>query len=457
MWGISNSNYSGAMGMELNPAIMVGTHYRWELHLLSADAFMMNNYMYLKKNSKAIKTSIKGEAVAQDAVTDKYTTNDKKGYASTFIKYPGFIYSGNRTAVGFHISTRLALSARGLPYHLAKFMKEGFDYTPQQNIHFTGSGAKAVAINWHEAGLSGGTVLHDDKSAYITGAITLNYLYGLNSFYMLIDDIDYIVPSDSLWQINIANVEYGHAVPDKGAGAGDVLAKKGSGFSTTLGIQYYRNRNENAYRPCTKDVSEKKYDYRVGFSLIDIGKIKFKKQSSKYIFTNVGSDWYGIDTVKFNSIAALDSTLNTQFLNSIDGGKKADQYSLTLPAAASLQFDYSVTPTFYVNLSVIQRLPLGDYAVKRANQVSITARYETRRFEIAVPYSLYNYYRNRIGLAIRYGILVIGTDMIGPFTGISNAYGFDFFVGIKYQFFGECSQRNGNRRARGGPDKCYTY
>ena len=337
-------------------------------------------------------------------------------------------------------------------------MKEGFDYTPQQKIDYAGNGAKAVAINWHEAGISIGTVLHDDKESYITGAITLNYLYGLNSFYMRIDDIDYSVPSDSLWQINIANVEYGHAVADKGDNAAsESLAKKGSGYSTTLGIEYYKNRNENAFSPCNKDYSEKKYDYRIGFSLVDIGKIKFDKSTSKYVFSDVSSSWYGIDTVKFNSLGNFDSLFNNQFYGNPTAGKTADNYSLILPGAASLQFDYSVTPTFYVNLSVIQRLPLGDYAVKRANQISITARYETRRFEIAVPYSLYDYYRNRIGLAFRYGVLVMGTDMIGPYTGLSNAYGFDFFVGIKYQFFGDCNTRKRNHKARSGPDKCYTY
>ena len=66
MWGISNSNFAGAMGMELNPATMVGAQYRWEVHLFSADAFMMNNYMYLRKNSGAIKKSFGGEAVAQE-------------------------------------------------------------------------------------------------------------------------------------------------------------------------------------------------------------------------------------------------------------------------------------------------------------------------------------------------------------------------------------------------------
>jgi hypothetical protein len=47
--------------------------------------------------------------------------------------------------------------------------------------------------------------------------------------------------------------------------------------------------------------------------------------------------------------------------------------------------------------------------------------------------------------------------MIGPYTGISNAYGFDFFFGIKYQFFGECNKAKSKRGRRGGPDDCFKY
>ncbi len=293
MWGISNSNYAGSMGMNLNPATMVGAHYRWEAHLLSSDLFVMNNYLYVKKNSDLIKKSMRGESVPEERFTDNYNTKHKFGNGSLFVKYPGFIYSGNKIAVGFHASTRVAFSVRGMPFHLAKFMKEGFDYTPQQDINYTGSNTDVVGINWHEAGISIGTVLKDDKTSYITGAITLNYLSGLNSFYMRIADIDYIVPNDWLWQINNVNAEYGHALADAGDNAvNNALSQKGNGYSTTIGFQYYHNRNENAYLPCTKDARDKKYDYKIGFSLIDLGKINFSKQAEKYEFINQSTYWY---------------------------------------------------------------------------------------------------------------------------------------------------------------------
>jgi len=104
-----------------------------------------------------------------------------------------------------------------------------------------------------------------------------------------------------------------------------------------------------------------------------------------------------------------------------------------------------------------QRLPLSDYMVKRPNQISITARYETKNFEVALPYSLYDYYRHRLGLSIRYGILTVGSDMIGPFTGMFDAYGFDVYLGIKWQIYKSCERKQAKaKRAKGGKDNCFT-
>ncbi|MBK7851504.1 MAG: hypothetical protein IPJ66_10310 [Bacteroidetes bacterium] len=37
MWGISNSNYSGNMGIFLNPATIVGAPYKYEFNIIAGD------------------------------------------------------------------------------------------------------------------------------------------------------------------------------------------------------------------------------------------------------------------------------------------------------------------------------------------------------------------------------------------------------------------------------------
>lgn len=81
--------------------------------------------------------------------------------------------------------------------------------------------------------------------------------------------------------------------------------------------------------------------------------------------------------------------------------------------------DVPFNGNFYVNLSVIQRVPLGKYSIRRANQIAITPRFESRRIEIALPVSYYELFRPRVGLSFRYNIFTIGTDMISPLMGIT--------------------------------------
>ena len=455
MWGAANSNYAGTMGHDLNPASIVGNHFKWELHIVSADIFAMNNYLYLRKGSHAIRNGIKGQSLAADRITYKNNKRDKSAYASVFAKLPAFMYSTQKWGLGFHVSSRVLVSARGVPYHLANFMKEGFDFTDQQKIEYNGGNAKIAAMNWHEAGITGGFAIKDNGSDYATAGITLNYLYGLNSIYLNVDNINYNVQADTLWQIYIANIEYGHSSADVGS-TGNLFQKKGSGVSGSLGFQYYKNRNPDAYNPCIKGKPLKKYDYKIGFSLIDIGRIKFKTNASKFVFNDVSTDWYGIDTVKVKGLSGTDATFNKQFFGSSDAGKAASAYSIWLPAAASLQFDYSITPSFYLNVSLMQRIPLNHYTMRRSNQISITARYERKYFEIDIPYSYYDYFRHRIGIALRLGILTIGTDMIGPYTGLADAYGVDFYLGLKWQHFAKCNKRkNKSKGHKSGFDDCF--
>jgi len=445
LWGASNSNYAGTMGHDLNPASIVACPFNWEVHLLSADVFAMNNYLFLRKKSEAIRKSYRGEAIDEDRIAIRDKQDDKSAYVSAFAKLPAFMYSNQNWGLGFHVSSRMAFGVRGLPYHLANFMKEGFDFKPQQKIDYSGGNARVAALNWHEAGLTGGLTLNKDPSNFLTAGITLNYLFGLNGMYLLVNNLNYNVQADTLWQIYVANVEYGHAVPGA-ANSGSLFQKKGSGFGGSLGFQYYKNRNQEAYNPCPDKERKKKYDYKIGVSIIDVGRIKFKSNASTFAFNDLGTDWFGIDTVKLKSIGNTDSTFSRQFFGDATASQVGTSFPLWLPAAASIQFDYALSPSFYLNASLIQRIPFNAYTVRRPNQISLALRYELKRFEVAIPYSYYDFFRHRIGLCIRWGILTLGTDMIGPFTGLTDTYGADIYFGLKWQHFKKCSKRTRARK-----------
>src|SRR3954467_4974268 len=78
MWGISNSNYAGSAGMNLNPAAMLLTPYCWEATLVTVNISAENNYLGLVKTKmSALKegsTDVVGDHIVQDYYDNKRKT-----------------------------------------------------------------------------------------------------------------------------------------------------------------------------------------------------------------------------------------------------------------------------------------------------------------------------------------------------------------------------------------------
>lgn len=456
MWGAAHSNYAGQMGLDLNPASIADATYKWELHLLSADFAVVNNYMYLARNSRLIRNGMQGEGVEEGKLTDRYTRQpDKSAYGSGFIRVPGFIWSGKKFAIGVHAANRTELSVKNMPYHLAKYLKEGFDYDPQQGKLYEAQDVRAGALNWHQVGITAAAVLRNTKQSFITGGITVNNLYALNGFFVRINEARYIVPADTLLVVENLNAEYGYALPrTNDPEAGQYLEKRGGGWSTNIGFQYFRNRNDAYFDPCKRSRDDKPYTWRAGLSLIDFGAIDFTREARTFRFEDRNTLWYGIDTTSFYGVLYADSVLSTQFFGRYRASRDRVGFSMWLPSALSAQFDYAITGRYYVNLTLIQRVPVGANGLRRSNQLAITPRFETRRLEISLPISVYEFYRPRIGFAVRYGIFTLGSDMLSPLIGLTDSYGVNMYFGISIRNFTICDGKGGAGRGTKSLEKC---
>ena len=105
-----------------------------------------------------------------------------------------------------------------------------------------------------------------------------------------------------------------------------------------------------------------------------------------------------------------------------------------LPLAVSTQFDYSFTPKIYGNLSLVKRIHFTENQIARGDQMNLSVRYEKRKFEANLNYTLFEWDQPSLGLGIRYKWFVIGSDRLLQFIGLSDTQAFDFFFGFKFQF-----------------------
>ena len=432
MLGISNSNFAGNMGMALNPSLFVGSPYMSEWNIISGDLFVDNDYTYLKRRSSLITKSLSGESVPEEQFSDYYTTTTKNAYGNVFLRGPSYIKNNDNFSWGFHTAFRSNLSATDVPFHVAKFIKEGFDYVPQHDIRYVSTPFRSATMAWGELGGTYGRKLLERRGkSYLAGAVTLKFILGFDAAYTNLTTFDYELPSSDTLIVNNATGEYAHALSDGEKSLAKPFAIRGYGGGIDIGFTYYRGKVHGS-EDCNRTAENlKKYKYRLGFSVIDIGFVKFNKQSSVFEFKNASTVWPGIDTVKFNSIAALDTSISYHFYGDPYQSRTGTKFNIFLPTALSLQFDYCIMPKFYANASIIQAIPLSKYAIVRASQVAVAVRYETRRFEVTMPFTMYEYKTPHLGLAARYKFFVIGTDRLGSFTGLWDTTGYDLFFGFK--------------------------
>ena len=414
MLGIANSNFSGSAGMGLNPASMLFMPYTWEATLINLNISADNNYLSYSeaKNSgqaEGIATDNHGGLIADDSPVDKSAN------FHVMLKTPSFIYKTKKMAFGFHTAFRNDGSIRNVPAPLAKYFYEGKDYAPLYGTSIDLQGLHGGAMTWAEAGISVGKVLNKDEENIWMVAVTLKYINAFQGAYLKVNSGSLNVVNDSIVYPDNLNAEFEYAVPNNPAYL--ISYPPGQGAAFDFGVCYVSNPYDG--KATLNDALNKKYNYRLGISLLDFGIVSFINNANKYHYNvRLSSDIRNIDSL-------------------IEAGHVGDKYMMGLPAAISLQYDNCIVPRWFLNFTAVQRVPLLMAQVDRANNLSASLRYETTSFEIGVPYSLYDYSQLRIGFALRYKVLFLGTDKLGTFVHVKDDQisGADFYFGVKLTNF----------------------
>jgi hypothetical protein len=124
--------------------------------------------------------------------------------------------------------------------------------------------------------------------------------------------------------------------------------------------------------------------------------------------------------------------------NSLGLAEREEKFRMGLPTAVSGQFDYHVVSKLYVAADVVQNIASRHtFRLRRPNTLAIVPRFETKRFEIAVPIVLheYNLARPSVGIMLRVNSIIIGSDHVLPMLARTDIYGMDLYVRIKWTIF----------------------
>ena len=122
MWGISNSNYAGNMGIFLNPSSIVGAPYKYDINIIALVVFLKNNYVYVAKKERIMFKAIGGNVGSERIIQDKYTGKNTKGFGHVLVIGPSYIRVLEDKSWGIHTAYRNEFSVLNARLHYSQFV-----------------------------------------------------------------------------------------------------------------------------------------------------------------------------------------------------------------------------------------------------------------------------------------------------------------------------------------------
>jgi hypothetical protein len=366
-------------------------------------------------------------------------------YNRTFANALSAVWSQGDHALGLFFNVRSYTTVRGIP-------DEAFDIIDgsiagaklEQNKDYSYRDLNVSSLSFGEVQLSYGYTFYKKKQDMLMGGISIKKFVPIIGGAAQLYDVRFNQNSDTSLAYLYADLDamYTNRVSPNFRG----------GMGLDLGFTYQKMMNNaQSYFPNSRRNGCKQvpYKYKVGVSVLDIGSVKYDQNvvQSRGLRINYDTTYYGNfssvsqDSI-FQAVSSLDTILNDEDI------KNANK--IHLPTALSLQFDYNLWKSkVYFNASLMQGLPISrqKFGSRRPNSLMVGVRYESRIFDVSIPFSLYDYHMPQLGFEFRLYCLTVGTDKLLSLVGTTSLYGADIYAALKIPIFynPQCRTRMKNK------------
>lgn len=465
--GLRLERFSGISSAVLNPANLSGMALKWDANLVGATVFGETNYGFFQNSGvpKVLRSAqdtsnffVKNYEPEQPApkpgqIVLDFEARNRNFYGELRVlaMLPAFaVHLGERNTVGFSTHAHLDAMTHSIKSPLGY---PTFNQRPRFEEFQVGRMAVA-GMAWSEAAahFSRKTDL-DNFSLAIGGSLRFLmaheavFAQSLGTFSLEKLQGDSLLFTETEFVGGATTSNFPTYLDKKPR-----FSINGKGLGLDLGFVFTK---------IDDDLDDNDYPWKIGFSIIDIGKINLKKNAEKHRFYQDSS--FVIDPNDFSEFIDPHQLIRIGSAKALVGDSLASlvgsRFDVRLPLAVCAQGDFRVAPYLYVNGTLVQRVDFQKTALQRPNILAITPRFEHRWLSASMPFILSEWQTVRFGLAARLGFLVIGTDDLGSFFQQKKLNSSDFYVALKissFRFWGENAREKGRTRRRDRV-KCYDF
>ncbi len=447
-------NYAGITGVHLQPACIVDSRYRIDLALSSTSLGFTNNFYgldpYVLKHPSLLKDiDFNGPYISRNK-----DGNDKSGIFSVRQDVFSFMISlSNKDAIAFTPSVRSIFNIDNMSETTAVLLDQLDKETDLWKIKLRNENVNAQLNAWVEYGLTYARVIMDNKKHFLKAGTTVKINHGIASGYMFIKDLNYEVNGQDT--ISLYNSRTNYGVSNNLADGFSYSFVTNLSVSFDFGVVYEYRPNWMKYKYDMNGKTnlwrrdEDKYLFRLGFTMSDLGSVRYKRDPLSRDFNADIQKWdvgnLGISSLSdFNAL--IDSTFNVYDV--------AEDYRMNLPLSLSLQADVRVAKGLYINFTPYLAINKVNENINKVHYISsfnIIPRYDKKRFGISVPVQYNQYKQWYVGLGVRIGPLWVGwNDFFTAMTSSKFRYGSTASVVLKMPLYYHRPQEKETEKA---PDK----
>ena len=452
--GLSLNNYSGILGGQINPASLTSNKTYLDINIVGASLHFSNNFAYIPKEDYSLLGFITTDTIIP--IYGKFLYNGfyvyyknkdiKWATVNARINGPSVSFQKGKNAFGLATSIRSAASGVNLPWEMMVFMYEDLSYPPLQGNRFDDRDFSISELTWEELTFSYAREVYNKFGHSFSVGVTGKFLIGLNGGYSNFYRVDYLALDSKTVEFYKFQADVAFAMPGFGLKSSftQPFNAVGYGMAADIGVVYVKR---NSYvndkvggRACESQYAD--YDYKIGLSLLDLGGITFNKDTEFHTFD---VEDVAVNTDDLDTLKGMTADVGMRYLsNLLTGDPNASligtRMRIGLPTAISLQADWHINKPYYLSLFWVHPLHFHLYDTKRAAQLAIVPRYETRMVGVSLPLSILQYQRYRFGLALRFYTFTIGTESLAAILNFKDLDSVDIYFSLKFNLLkGRCN------------------
>lgn len=455
--GLQSSNQAGVLGVTVNPSHTNFLSGGTDFLAFGFSSTILNNGFYLEAKpitgyvNRDIISSITGNSVNGESINEKFDkaynikrslTDKNYIFADVAIYGPSFLINFSRHSFGLVTSLKTNSNTINMPAEMSIFLLKGAATNDLIGKEIGLNFVRSNTLVYTDIAFNYSYKIKESLRYNQRIGVNLHYLNGINSIiFQDNNNSKWAFVGDSTINFENANFSYNYAATKTG-NLGELLGSRGNGFAFDLGYSVTKKKKGRPTRtticPNIRNLGRvrefQEYKWKFGISLLDIGFIRFNEQTSLNTYLNANGPSRNLDQSFYKGVFALERELLFDFAGNPNTTHIVDnKYTQYLASRINIQFDYALKNRWFINFNGTQRLLLpGEFGMRAANIISITARREKEKSGIFIPLNLVEYQNPTLGFGFKAGPFFMGTNHLFELIGLRNIKGVDLYFGLKF-------------------------